>query len=112
MMSARESEAMAKDGDVDRWSSGSEEDDVPITEILKSKADKVGLVIPEGELAVGPGIARDFGKDLDGEDFDVEEYKYEYELRQAVDNGKTLPEDTRTKRTRWSRGGRRGCIRR
>jgi hypothetical protein len=55
MMSARESEAMVKDGDVDRWSSGSEGDDVPI---IKANADKVELVIPEGELAVGAGIAR------------------------------------------------------
>jgi hypothetical protein len=33
--------------------------------------------------------------DGDSEDFDAEEYKYAYELRQAVDTGKTLPEDTR-----------------
>ncbi len=74
--------------------------------------------MPEGDEAVGAGIARDFGKDLglfkgkvehvqtvrrrhvyhvkyedgDSEDFDDGEYKYAYELRQAVDNGRSVPD--------------------
>ena len=69
--------------------------------------------IPEGQEAVGSGIARDFGIDMrvfkgkvlhvqavrrrniyhveyedgDREDFDLDEYRYAFELRQAIDKG-------------------------
>jgi hypothetical protein len=69
--------------------------------------------IPEGQETVGSGIARDFGKDMgvfkgkvmhvqavrrrdiyhveyedgDSEDFDLDEYRYAYEMRQALDKG-------------------------
>jgi hypothetical protein len=122
-MSERECVAMAKEGEVTRWSSDSEGDEVPIKQIIKTKTDKVELVIPEGQQAVGAGIARAFGKDMgvfkgqvrhvqavrrghiyhvqyedgESEDFDVlivDEYKYVYELRHES-----------RKRTRWSHGG-------
>ncbi len=51
-------------GEVQRWSSDSEGDDVPITDTIKALKDKVETVMSEGEQAVGAGIARDFGKDL------------------------------------------------
>jgi hypothetical protein len=117
MMSYREACEEAEFGEVQRWSSG-DEDEFPITDLLKALKDKVETVMPEGEQAVGAGIARDFGKDLgafkgqvqnvqavrrrhiyhvkyedgDSEDFDAEEYKYAYELRQAVYNGRTVPD--------------------
>ena len=98
-------------------SSDSEGDDVPISATIRAVKDKVETVMPEGEGAVGAGIARDFGKDLgvfkgqvahveagrrrhvyhvkyddgDSEDFDAEEYRYAYELRQALDNGTHVP---------------------
>ncbi len=69
---------------------------------------------PEGEAAVGVGVARDFGtdggmfkgkvvhvrknrqryiyhilyEDGDEEDFDLEEYQFAYELRQGLDGGR------------------------
>jgi hypothetical protein len=63
---------MAKYGEVTRWSSDSEGDEVPIkqtiqtkTKALKSNVTEVEQAIPEGQQAVGVGIlARDFGKDV------------------------------------------------
>jgi hypothetical protein len=118
LMSEREADECGKHGEVLRWSSDSERDDVPITATLKAVKDKVEAVMPQGEEAVGAGIARDFGKDLgvfkgqvahveavrrrhvyhvkyedgDSEDFDEEEYKYAYDLRQALDNGRPVPD--------------------
>ncbi len=37
---------------------------MPITNTLKALKEKVETVMPEGDEAVGAGIARDFGKDL------------------------------------------------
>jgi hypothetical protein len=77
---------------------------------------------PEGEAAVGVGVARDFGtdggmfkgkvvhvrknrhrhiyhilyEDGDEEDFDLEEYQFAYELRQGLDGGKISLETTTT----------------
>ncbi len=53
---------MAHHGDVLRYSSDSEGDEVPITQTIQTTKDK-GEVVPEGEAAVGVSVARDFGKD-------------------------------------------------
>jgi hypothetical protein len=112
-MSDRVADEDAKFGEVQSGSSDSEGDDVPVALLLKAVKDKVETVMPEGEQAVGAGIARDFGTELgvfkgkvhhvqavrrrhvyhvkyedgDSEDFDADEYKYAYELRQAIDTG-------------------------
>jgi hypothetical protein len=64
MMSEREADEMAKYGEVRRWSSDSEGDDVPILQTMNSKTGAEKEVIPDGQAAVGAGIARFFGKDL------------------------------------------------
>ncbi len=115
MMSEREADEMAKYSEVRRWSSDSEGDDVPILQTMNSKTGVEKEVIPDGQAAVGAGIARFFGKDLgvfkgqvvrveavrrrhmyhvkyedgDSEDFDQDEYIYAYAMRKAVDRGKS-----------------------
>jgi hypothetical protein len=110
-MSYREACETAEFGEVQRWSSD-DGDEIPITDLAKALKDNVDT-IPEGQSAVGEGIARDFGKELgmfkgkviqvetirtrhiyhvvyedgDSEDFDLDEYRYAYELRQALDKG-------------------------
>jgi hypothetical protein len=90
LLSERESDEVARHGEVLRWSSDSEADEVPIaqttvqktkqsdiwgptakTKALLADLDKNGTedfpvmqAIPEGHEAVGVGIARDFGKDM------------------------------------------------
>ena len=111
LMSYREACETAEFGEVQRWSSD-DGDEIPITDLAKALKDNVDT-IPEGQSAVGEGIARDFGKELgmfkgkvirvdtirtrhiyhvvyedgDSEDFDLDEYRYAYELRQALDKG-------------------------
>lgn len=130
-----------------RWSSSdSEGDEVPIAQTIVQKTKQsdiwvptaktkalladiernltvdvpVEKTIPEGQEAVGVGIARDFGKDVgvfkgvvtkvrehrkrniyhvqyedgDSEDFDLEEFQFAYEVRQALDEGTFIREDT------------------
>jgi hypothetical protein len=130
----------------DNWCSDSEGDEVPIAQTIVQKTKQsdiwvptaktkalladiernltvdvpVEKTIPEGQEAVGVGIARDFGKDVgvfkgvvtnvrehrkrniyhvqyedgDSEDFDLEEFEFAYEVRQALDEGTFIREDT------------------
>jgi hypothetical protein len=58
---------MAKDVEVERWSSDTEGDEVPITQTLQTKTHvgkSVVESIPEGDEAVCVGVARDFGNYL------------------------------------------------
>jgi hypothetical protein len=64
MMSEREADECAKHGEVLRWSSDSEGDDVPILQMMNSKTGVEKEIIPDGQAAVGAGIARFFGSDL------------------------------------------------
>ncbi len=48
---------------VDRYSSDSEGDEVPISQIIQA-LKAICDVVPEGEAAVDVSVARDFGKDL------------------------------------------------
>ena len=62
LMSEREANEMAQFGEVQRWSSDSEGDDEIIAKTIQTQAIPT---IPEGQEAVGSGIARDFGKDME-----------------------------------------------
>ena len=127
-MSEREADETARHGEPLRWSSSdSEGDEVPIAQIIGQKTKQSDIwaptttqAIPEGQEAVGVGIARDFGKDVgvfkgevthvkdqrkrhiyhvqyedgDSEDFDLEEYQFAYEVRQALDAGIFRRENT------------------
>ncbi len=105
MLSYREACETAEFGEVQRWSND-DGDEIPITDLAKALKDTDTVdSIPEGQDAVGAGIARDFGKDLgvfkgkvmnvqavrtmtrniyhvvyedgDSEDFDLDEYRYQ-----------------------------------
>ena len=148
-LSEREADETAMHGAPLRWSSDSEGDEVPIAQTIREKTKQSDIwvptaqtralldaaqekaieketlfpnvqTIPEGQDAVGVGIARDFGKDVgvfrgevkdvraqrkryvyhvkyedgDSEDFDLEEYQFAVEVRQALDAGKFRRDDT------------------
>jgi hypothetical protein len=63
MLSEREATKMAQHGDVLNYSSDSEGDEVPISQTLQTTTEGVKEA-PEGEDAVGAGVARDFGRDV------------------------------------------------
>ncbi len=122
MLSEREATEMAQHGDVLRYSSDIEGDEVPILSQILQTTTEGGKEAPEGEAAVGVRVARDFGRDGgivkgkvvhvrknrqrhnyhilyedgDEEDFDLDEYQFAYELRQGLDGGKTRSETTTT----------------
>jgi hypothetical protein len=147
-MSEREADETARHGESLRWSDDSEGDEVPIAQTIRQKTKQSDIwvptaqtkallaaaeekaieeealfadvqAIPEGQEAVGVGIARDFGKEVgvfrgevkhvraqrkrhvyhvqyedgDSEDFDLEEYQFAFEARKALDSGKFRRDD-------------------